>query len=105
MKRKDGNLLLMAGLYDSAVIEGVYSVLQQSFELIVTLLGRTLWTFTIVTTDANKEFSWLHDRQPVFLTNKAALDKWLDTSSQTWTKELSDMVLQPYHDTTVALEW
>ncbi|RXW18409.1 hypothetical protein EST38_g7445 [Candolleomyces aberdarensis] len=86
-KRKDGSLLLMAGLYDSAVID-----------------GRTLWTFTIVTTDANKEFSWLHDRQPVFLTDKAALDKWLDTSSQTWTKELSDMVLQPYHDASVPLE-
>ena len=69
------------------------------------LLGRTLWTFTIVTTDANKEFSWLHDRQPVFLTSKAALDTWLDTSSQTWTKELSEMVLQPYQDTTVSLEW
>jgi putative SOS response-associated peptidase YedK len=105
MKRKDGNLLLMAGLYDSAVIEGMCNVSQRSFCLIVIMLGRTLWSFTIVTTDANKEFSWLHDRQPVFLTNKAALDKWLDTTSQTWTKELSDMVLQPYHDTTVSLEW
>jgi hypothetical protein len=86
-KRKDGKLLLMAGLYDSVVLE-----------------GRTLWTFTIVTTDANKEFSCLHERQPVFLSDSDALDRWLDTSSQTWTPELSKMV-QPYSNTNVPLEW
>jgi len=85
-KRKDGKLLLMAGLYDCATIE-----------------GKPLWTFTIVTTDANKEYSWLHDRQPVFLTSKEALDRWLDTSSQTWTPELTKMV-QPYSDETTKLE-
>ncbi|TFK20438.1 DUF159-domain-containing protein [Coprinopsis marcescibilis] len=78
-KRKDGALLMMAGLYDCATIE-----------------GRTLWTFAIVTTDANKEFSWLHDRQPVFLMSKEDIDKWLDTSSQTWTPDLNRIV-QPYH--------
>lgn len=77
----------MAGLYDSVVLE-----------------GRTLWTFSIVTTDANKEFSWLHERQPVFLSDRDALDRWLDTSSQMWTPELSKMV-QPYSDTNVPLEW
>lgn len=81
IKRKDNDVLLMAGLYDSAVID-----------------GRTIWSFTIVTTDAAPSFSWLHDRQPVFLTSKAALDTWLDTSSQTWTPELSKFVLHPYDD-------
>ncbi|KAF9526058.1 hypothetical protein CPB83DRAFT_858598 [Crepidotus variabilis] len=85
-KRKDGRLLLMAGLYDSVVLE-----------------GKTLWTFTIVTTDANKEFSWLHDRQPVFLTTKDALDLWLDTTSQTWTYDLAKLV-RPYHDANTPLE-
>jgi len=66
-------------------------------------LGRTLWTFTIVTTDANEEFSWLHDRQPVFLMTRDAIDKWLDTSSQTWTSDLNKMV-QPYHHS-VTLTW
>jgi len=66
--------------------------------------GKSLWTFTIVTTEANKEFSWLHERQPVFLTSKEALDRWLDTSSQTWTPELTKMV-QPYNDETTQLEW
>jgi putative SOS response-associated peptidase YedK len=84
-RREDGLLLLMAGLYDS-----------------VDLDGKTLWTFTIVTTDANKDFSWLHDRQPVFLSNRDALERWLDTSSKTWTPELTQMV-QPYCDTSVPL--
>jgi putative SOS response-associated peptidase YedK len=66
--------------------------------------GKTLWTFTIVTTDANKDFSWLHDRQPVFLSNRDALERWLDTSSKAWTPELTQMV-QPYCDTSVALTW
>lgn len=67
-------------------------------------LGKTLWTFTIVTTDANQDFSWLHDRQPVFLTSKETLDRWLDVSPQTWTPELSQMV-QPYDNDIVQLEW
>ncbi|KAF8200355.1 hypothetical protein BJ912DRAFT_948849 [Pholiota molesta] len=86
IKRKDNKILLMAGLYDSVILE-----------------GKKLWTFTIVTTEANKEFSWLHDRQPVFLTNHDAVMRWLDTSSQTWTPELTKMV-QPYNDASVPLE-
>ena len=68
------------------------------------VVGKPLWTFTIVTTDANKEFSWLHDRQPVFLTSKEALNCWLDTSLQSWTPELTKMV-RPYSDETTQLEW
>jgi len=85
IRRQDGLFLLMAGLYDSVELD-----------------GKTLWTFTIVTTDANKDFSWLHHRQPVFLSNRDALERWLDTSSKTWTPELTQMV-QPYCDTSVAL--
>ena len=66
--------------------------------------GETLWTFTIVTTDANDDFSWLHERQPVFLSNRDALERWLDTSSQNWTPELTQMV-QPYCDTSITLTW
>ncbi|EEB98852.1 hypothetical protein MPER_01574, partial [Moniliophthora perniciosa FA553] len=63
-----------------------------------------LWTFAIVTTAANKEFSWLHDRQPVILSTPEALQKWLDTSSQSWTTELGKLVLQPYHESAAPLE-
>jgi len=80
--------MLMAGLYDCATLEGQPT---------------PLWTFTIVTTSANKEFDWLHDRQPVILSTREALAKWLDTSSHTWTSELTKLV-QPYHDLFAPLE-
>lgn len=103
-RREDGLLLLMAGLYDSVELDGkhlVYITPPRNYDAHT---GKTLWSFTIVTTDANKDFSWLHDRQPVFLSNRNALERWLDTSSQTWTPELTQM-LQPYSDTSVALTW
>jgi len=87
-RHKDGRIMLLAGLYDSVILEDE---------------KETLWTFTIVTTDANKEFSWLHDRQPVILASQADLDIWLNTSSGSWSKELSNLVL-PYSNTDAPLE-
>ena len=63
-----------------------------------------LWTFTIVTTAASSSFAWLHDRQPVILTSKDALDRWLDTSTQTWDPKLNHL-LDPYDDSDTPLEW
>ncbi|KAI0632900.1 hypothetical protein C8Q77DRAFT_1120414 [Trametes polyzona] len=80
-KHKDGRLMLLAGLWDCTVLEGS---------------TEPLWTFTIVTTDACKEFSWLHDRQPVILPDQAALNTWLDTSPGKWTPELTKLC-EPYH--------
>jgi len=74
--------MLLAGLYDRAQLEGE---------------SEPLWTFTIVTTDANKDFQWLHDRQPVILPSMEALTQWLDTTPQKWTSELNKIV-EPYHD-------
>lgn len=91
-RRKDGKLMLLAGMYDKALLE---SAPGQSTEL---------WTFTIVTTAANKEFEWLHDRQPVILTSQEAMNTWLDTSSQTWTPSLEQLLL-PYSDPSASLEW
>jgi len=87
-KHKNGNMMLLAGLYDTVILEGQ---------------SEPLWTFTIVTTSANKDFSWLHDRQPVILSTDEALFKWLDTSSQTWTPELTKLV-NPYSDQQSPLE-
>ncbi|KAG6855969.1 hypothetical protein H0H87_008910 [Tephrocybe sp. NHM501043] len=87
-KHRDGALMLIAGLYDSVVLDGQ---------------TEPLWTFSIVTTSANKDFEWLHDRQPVILSTRAALDAWLDTSSQSWTSELSKLV-QPFSDPDHPLE-
>lgn len=101
-KRNDGNIMLLAGLYDSAVIEGICGA-NFTCTALNNTPGRILWTFTIVTTDANKEFSWLHDRQPVILSSDRAVAEWLDTSSKTWNKQLTSLV-QPYHDLNVSLE-
>jgi putative SOS response-associated peptidase YedK len=87
--KEAGKPMLLAGLYDCVVLEGQ---------------TKPLYTFTIVTTDASKEFNWLHDRQPVILSTRKALDTWLDTSSQSWTPELTGIV-QSYRDGAHPLEW
>ncbi|KAG6852470.1 hypothetical protein C0991_011709, partial [Blastosporella zonata] len=87
-KHADGTLMLMAGLYDLVVLEGHTT---------------PLWTFSIITTAARHDFEWLHSRQPVILSTRAALDAWLDTSSQCWTPQLSKLV-QPFSDATHPLQ-
>lgn len=106
-KHKNGNLMLLAGLYDCVTLEGTPRfLLIICFQHLNVLPGQSepLWTFTIVTTSANSEFAWLHDRQPVILSSHDALETWLDTSSQTWTGELTNLV-QPYHDEKSPLAW
>lgn len=101
-KREDGRLMLLAGMYDVAHLDGlsssqiVFARLAQP-SILMLMSGQTapLWTFTIITTDANEKFSWLHDRQPVILSTTEALQAWLDTSSQQWTPQLTQLV-QPY---------
>jgi len=80
--------MLFAGLYDSATLDGQ---------------SEPLWTFTIVTTAANSSSAWLHDRQPVILTSQDSLDRWLDTSTQTWDTKLNRL-LEPYNDSDAPLE-
>ncbi|KAI0255477.1 hypothetical protein BJV78DRAFT_1175861 [Lactifluus subvellereus] len=88
-RHKDRRLMLFAGLYDSATLEGQ---------------SEALWTFTIVTTAASSGLAWLHDRQPVILTSQDALDRWLDTSTQAWDPKLSRL-FDPYSDPDAPLEW
>ncbi|KAF8192688.1 hypothetical protein K438DRAFT_1589779, partial [Mycena galopus ATCC 62051] len=78
VKPKDGRLMLMAGLYDSVVLQSQ---------------TEALWTFSIVTTAANSALSWLHDRMPVILETPEALNAWLDTSSQQWTQDLVKLLV------------
>ncbi|KAJ7041253.1 hypothetical protein C8F04DRAFT_1080768 [Mycena alexandri] len=80
VKPKDGRLMLMAGLFDCVMLQGE---------------SETLWTFTIVTTAAAPEFSWLHDRQPVILSTPEALTAWLDTSSLKWNPDLAPILASP----------
>jgi len=62
-----------------------------------------LWSFSIITTPASKDFEWLHDRQPVILTSEDDITKWLDPETEKWTKELSQLV-QPSR-THPTLQW
>ncbi|KAF9649687.1 DUF159-domain-containing protein [Thelephora ganbajun] len=77
IKHKDGRLMLFAGLYDCANLEGS---------------EHPLWSFSIITTPASKDFEWLHDRQPVILVSEDDIVKWLDPNTDKWTKELSQLV-------------
>ncbi|KAF8480694.1 hypothetical protein JB92DRAFT_1744278 [Gautieria morchelliformis] len=76
IRRRDNKLMVLAGLYDSVVLEGATN---------------RMWTFTIVTTDASTSLAWLHDRQPVILSSTSDFEKWLDTS-QGWHKGLVEIM-------------
>jgi putative SOS response-associated peptidase YedK len=81
IKRKDGKLMCMAGLWDCVQYEGS---------------DEKLYTYTIITTDSNKQLNFLHDRMPVILENGSEdLWTWLDPKRYTWSKELQSL-LKPY---------
>ena len=99
--------MLFAGLYDSATLDGACAFAERQARLIAGLLigqSEPLWTFTIVTTAASSDYAWLHDRQPVILNSQESLDRWLDTSTQSWDPKLNRL-LDPYNDSDSPLEW
>ena len=80
-KRKDGQLMCFAGLWDCVKYEGE---------------DEKHYTYTIITTDSNKQLSFLHDRMPVILENGSEeLRTWLDPGRSEWSKELQDL-LKPF---------
>ncbi|KAL8733912.1 MAG: hypothetical protein Q9181_003404 [Wetmoreana brouardii] len=80
-KRKDGQLMCFAGLWDVVQYEGS---------------EEKHYTYTIITTDSNKQLSFLHDRMPVILENGSdAIRTWLDPKRSEWSKELQSL-LKPY---------
>jgi hypothetical protein len=81
IKRKDGKLMCMAGLWDCVQYEGS---------------DEKLYTYTIITTDSNAQMKFLHDRMPVILDNGSEeMKTWLDPKRHTWSKELQSL-LKPY---------
>lgn len=86
VKRKDGRLMLFAGLWDCVRYEEEEGPEGQ----------QPLYTYTIVTTDSNKQLKFLHDRMPVILEpGSEALWKWLDPGRSEWSKELQ-AILRPF---------
>lgn len=83
VKRKDGKLMCFAGLWDCVHYEDEDE-------------DKKNYTYTIITTDSNKQLHFLHDRMPVIL-NPASdeMKLWLDPGKWEWSKELQD-VLRPF---------
>jgi len=81
IKRKDGQLMCFAGLWDCVKYEGQ---------------EEKLYTYTVITTDANKQMNWLHDRMPVILNpGSENVKTWLDPGRSEWSKELQS-ILKPF---------
>ncbi|EED17866.1 DUF159 domain protein [Talaromyces stipitatus ATCC 10500] len=81
IKRKDGDLMYFAGLWDCVQYEDS---------------NEKLYTYTIITTDSNPYLKFLHDRMPVILDPASKeMQAWLDPRQTTWNKELQS-ILKPY---------
>ncbi|KAI1133352.1 hypothetical protein F5Y10DRAFT_86450 [Nemania abortiva] len=81
VKRKDGKLMCFAGLWDVVQYEND---------------EEKQYTYTIITTDSNKQLNFLHDRMPVILDNGSEkMRKWLDPKRYEWSKELQSLLV-PY---------
>ena len=81
VKRNDEQLMCFAGLWDCVQFEGS---------------DEKHYTYTIITTDSNKQLSFLHDRMPVILENGSdQIRTWLDPSRAEWSKELQSL-LKPF---------
>jgi putative SOS response-associated peptidase YedK len=84
VKRKDGKLMCLAGLWDCVRYE------EGERE------GERNYTYTIITTDSNAQLKFLHDRMPVILDpGSEKMRIWLDPERYEWSKELQG-VLKPY---------
>ncbi|TGJ88723.1 hypothetical protein E0Z10_g38 [Xylaria hypoxylon] len=81
VRRKDGKLMCFAGLWDVVQYEND---------------EEKQYTYTIITTDSNKQLNFLHDRMPVILDNGSEkMRTWLDPKRYEWSKELQSL-LNPY---------
>ena len=57
---------------------------------------KEMYTYTIVTTDSNKQLRFLHDRMPVILANGSKeMWTWLDSERKQWSNELQQS-LRPF---------
>jgi putative SOS response-associated peptidase YedK len=81
IKRKDNKLFCFAGLWDVVTYED---------------REEKNYTYSIITTDSNKQLKWLHDRMPVvFNPGSEEIRTWLDPNRYEWSKELQSL-LKPF---------
>ncbi|KAI9684374.1 MAG: hypothetical protein M1829_002184 [Trizodia sp. TS-e1964] len=80
-KRRDGQLMCFAGLWDCVQYEGS---------------SEKLYTYTIITTSSNPHLKFLHDRMPVILENGSQdMRTWLNPGLSKWSPRLQSL-LRPY---------
>ena len=98
-KRKDGQLMCFAGLWDCVRYEGITVAYASG---ICNAKGKAPgsdekhYTYTIITTDSNSQLSFLHDRMPVILENGSEqIRTWLDPSRTEWSNDLQSL-LKPF---------
>lgn len=83
VKRKDGKLMYFAGLWDCVQYDEDKD-------------NKKNYTYTIITTDSNKQLKFLHDRMPVILDPASEkLKTWLDPGRYEWSQELQG-ILKPF---------
>ncbi|KAK3332399.1 hypothetical protein B0T19DRAFT_101824 [Cercophora scortea] len=88
VKRADGKLMYFAGLWDCAQYETEDQGEGSS--------GKKLYTYTVITTESNKQLRFLHDRMPVILEpGSDAMKTWLDPARWEWSGELQRL-LRPF---------
>ncbi|KAM0272233.1 hypothetical protein ACHAQH_008775 [Verticillium albo-atrum] len=81
VRRADGQLMCFAGLWDCVRYE------ESEYDH---------YTYTIITTDSNKQLKFLHDRMPVILEpGSEDLKTWLDPGRREWSSELQAL-LKPF---------
>lgn len=77
-RRRDGNLMLMAAIYDVANIKEE---------------TEPMYTYATITTNASPQLDWLHDRMPVLISNNDhdKIRAWLDPNLK-WNASLEAML-------------
>ncbi|KAG9078823.1 hypothetical protein FS749_009116 [Ceratobasidium sp. UAMH 11750] len=87
IKHPDNHLLLLAGFYE-----------------LVKTTPKPTYTCTILTTEANKELAFLHDRMPVILDGKQAV-RWLEAGDgKAWRGEVLEELSKPYEGKLICYE-
>lgn len=103
VKRKDGRLMCFAGLWDCVQYQQGPSLTLPMTARAATLADTAhpgsdekLYTYTIITTDSNKQLKFLHDRMPViFSPGSDEIRQWVDPGRYEWSRELQSL-LKPF---------
>nr|POF01175.1 putative peptidase [Quercus suber] len=90
VKRKDGQLMCFAGLWDVCTFENTGDKVGKEGN------GEKVYSYTIITTDSNQQLKFLHDRMPViFEAGSPEMKSWLDPERVGWNAELQK-TLKPF---------